>query len=117
MLRLATDEDVHGAIITGVRRRVPGIDLVRVQDAGMDHTPDPTILEWAAAQGRILVTEDVNTMVGFAWDRVARGLPMPGVIARADGVTVRQAIDSLELAVCCGVADDFKDQVVFMPIP
>jgi hypothetical protein len=33
MLRLASDADVHGAIIRGLRRRLPEIDVVRVQDA------------------------------------------------------------------------------------
>ena len=33
MLRLASDADVHGEIIRGLRRRSPSIDLVRVQDA------------------------------------------------------------------------------------
>ena len=33
MLRLASDADVHGEIIRGLRRRVPEIDLVRAQDA------------------------------------------------------------------------------------
>ena len=33
MLRLASDADVHGEIIRGLRRRMPEIDLTRVQDA------------------------------------------------------------------------------------
>jgi predicted nuclease of predicted toxin-antitoxin system len=115
MLPLAADENVHGAIIRGLRRRQPDIDLVRVQDVGLAHTPDPHILEWAATEGRILITEDVNTMVGFAWDRVKAGLPMPGVIVRGEGVTVHQAINDLLLAACCGAAEDFKDQVWFLP--
>jgi hypothetical protein len=31
MLRLASDADVHGGIIRGLRRRLPEIDLVRAQ--------------------------------------------------------------------------------------
>ena len=32
MLRLASDADVHGEIIRGLRRRLPEIDLVRARD-------------------------------------------------------------------------------------
>jgi hypothetical protein len=39
----------------------------------MDNTPDPDVLEWAAREGRILLTHDVNTMLGHAWDRVRLG--------------------------------------------
>ncbi|HVS36675.1 MAG TPA: DUF5615 family PIN-like protein [Gemmataceae bacterium] len=116
MLPLAADEDVNGNIIRGLRRREPGIDLVRVRDVFPAGTPDPMVLEWAASNGRVLITQDENTMVGCAWDRVQAGLPMPGVIVRGKGVTIRQAIDELLLAACCGVADDFKDQVQFLPL-
>jgi hypothetical protein len=44
MLRLASDEDVHGDIVQGLRRDAPDLDLVRVQDVGLGHTPDPQVL-------------------------------------------------------------------------
>ena len=44
MLRLASDADVHGDIIRGLRRRLPDIDLVRAQDALPEGTPDPEVL-------------------------------------------------------------------------
>src|SRR5436190_21646549 len=75
MLRLVGDEDVHDAIIRGLRRREPTVDIVRVVDVGLDHKPDPVILEWAASQERVLVTGDLNTMVGFAG--VGCGQPCP----------------------------------------
>jgi hypothetical protein len=80
MLRLASDADVHGEIIRGLRRRLPQIDLIRAQDALPEGTPDPEVLVWAAAENRILITNDRNTMVGFAYQRVATGEPMPGLI-------------------------------------
>jgi uncharacterized protein (DUF433 family) len=75
MLRLASDADVHGEIIRGLRRRLPEIDLVRAQDALPAGTPDLAVLAWAAAEGRVLITNDRNTMVGFAYQRVAAGEP------------------------------------------
>src|SRR5947208_2155595 len=42
MLRLASDADVHGDIIRGLRRRLPEIDLVRAQDVALVwHTGPP----------------------------------------------------------------------------
>jgi predicted nuclease of predicted toxin-antitoxin system len=116
MLLLAADEDLHGAIVRGLRRRDPNINIVRVQDVHPPHTADPVILEWAAGEGRIVVTQDENTMVGYAWDRVKAGLPMPGVIVRSHSVNIRQAIDDLLLISQCGATEDFKDQVKFLPL-
>ena len=70
---------------------------------------------WAAAEGRILITQDENTLIGLAWDRVKAGRPMPGVLVRGKGVSIREAIDTLELAACCGTAEDFKDRILFLP--
>jgi hypothetical protein len=44
MLRLVSDADVHGDILRGLRRRLSAIDLVRVQDALPEGTPDPEVL-------------------------------------------------------------------------
>jgi predicted nuclease of predicted toxin-antitoxin system len=81
MLRLASDADVHGEIVRGLRRRLPVIDLVRAQDALPEGTPDVEVLAWAATEKRILITNDRNTMVGFAYQRVAAGESVPGLIA------------------------------------
>jgi hypothetical protein len=67
MLRLASDADVHGDIIRGLRRRRPVIDLVRVQGALPEGTTDPEILAWAAAENRVLIANDRNTMIDFAY--------------------------------------------------
>ncbi|MEI8131153.1 MAG: hypothetical protein WCG34_01890, partial [Leptolinea sp.] len=38
-----------------------------------------SLLSWAAREGRILLTHDVKTMVGFAFERVDAGQTMPGI--------------------------------------
>jgi hypothetical protein len=35
MLRFAADENFNNDIVRGVRRRNPGVDIVRVQDDGL----------------------------------------------------------------------------------
>src|SRR5262249_9703308 len=115
MLCLISDEDVHDDIIRGLRRREPTLDVVRAVDVGLDHTPDPIILTWAASQGRILVTGDLNTMVGFAWARVMAGEPMPGVLALLENIGVGRVIDDILLVALCYAPEEIKDQVLFIP--
>ncbi|HTU91300.1 MAG TPA: DUF5615 family PIN-like protein [Gemmataceae bacterium] len=116
MIRLLIDEDVHGDIVNGLRRRQPTLDLVRVQDVGLRHTPDPLILEWAAQEGRVVVSVDKKTLAADAWDRVARGLPMPGVAILRILLTIGQAIHELEIIALAGNPDDFRDQVIYLPM-
>jgi hypothetical protein len=116
MLRLASDADVQGGIIRGLRRRLPGIDLVRAQDALPEGTPDTEILAWAAAENRILITNDRNTMVGFAYQRVAAGGSVPGLIVTTNEQSIDSAIDDILLIAEYVTEEEIKDQVVvFLP--
>jgi hypothetical protein len=116
MLPLASDEDVHEDIIRGLRRREPALDIVRVVDVGLGHTPDPRILEWAAGEERIVVTGDLNSMVGFAWDRVRSRLPMPGVLVLKENVGIGRVIDDILLVAQCYAVDEVKDKVLYIPL-
>lgn len=66
MLRLASDEDVHGDLIRGLWRRRSDIDLVRVLDQLPEGTHDEFVLAWAAAVNRVLISYDRNTMIDCA---------------------------------------------------
>jgi hypothetical protein len=117
MLRLVCDEHVHSGILRGLRRRVSDLDIVRVQDVGLAHTPDAQILEWAAREGRIIITCDVNTMIGSAWDRVKAGESMPGVPALREKYVLGQAIADIHLVAECYTEEEMRDWgVVYIPL-
>jgi Domain of unknown function (DUF5615) len=102
--------------VKGLRRRQPSVDVVRVQEVGLRHTPDLIILEWAAQNDRVVISVDKKTLAVDAWDRVARGLPMPGVAILRIHLTIGQAILELELIACVGTSDDVRDQVLYLPL-
>ena len=116
VIRLLTDENFDGDILRGLVRRMPSLDVVRVQDVGLTETPDPAILAWAASEDRVLLTHDGDTVPGFAYDRVRSGQSMPGVFLVNDQMPRGQAIDELLLAIECYTADDCKDMVHHFPL-
>ena len=116
MLRLASDADVHGELIRGLRRHRSGIDLVRVQDALPEGSIDLDVLAWAATEGRILITNDRNTMVGFAYHRVTAGEPVPGLIGTTNDQSIGSAISDILLIAESMPEDQIRGQVVvFLP--
>jgi|SRR5262249_23819479 hypothetical protein len=116
MLRLASDADVHGDLLRGLRRRLPDVDLVRVQDALPEGTPDLEVLAWAASENRVLLTNDRNTMVGFAYQRAASGQPVPGLIVTSNSQSIGAAIDDVLLITECLLEEEMRDKVVvFLP--
>jgi len=69
MLRIGADENFNGAIVRGMLRRQPVLDLVRIQDIGLSAITDPELLEWAAREQRVVLTHDVTTLRQFAYAR------------------------------------------------
>jgi predicted nuclease of predicted toxin-antitoxin system len=116
VLRLVSDENFHGDVLRGLYRRRPELDVVRVQDVGLSAMSDPDILAWAAAEGRIVLTHDRDTMPNFAYDRVRAGQPLPGVFVVSDLMPIGQAIDEILLAVECLTLEECKDLVRFFPL-
>ena len=77
--RFLADHDFTEAILLGLNRREPGIEIRRLRDVGLSDRTDPDVLEYAAAEGLLILSHDVNTMTGHASERIAAALQMPGV--------------------------------------
>ena len=116
MLRLAADENFNGDIVRGLLRRNPKLDIIRVQDVGLSGADDPSVLQWAADQGRILVTHDISTLAKHALDRVTAGQPMPGVFEVRSVALIGQAIDDLILLAECSFEGEWEGQVRYLPL-
>jgi Domain of unknown function (DUF5615) len=115
MLKLASDADVHGPTVDSIQEK--GIDLVQVVDALPEGTDDPDLLEWAAAEGRIMLTNDRSTMIGFANQRIANGNPMPGlVVMPPHHWSVRETIWQVELIANVCSPEELRDRVVYLPL-
>ncbi len=116
MIALLADENFPGPLVRAIRQRRRDLDLVRVQDVGLGGADDPRLLEWAAANWRVVLSHDTRTLVGFAYDRVARGLPMAGVLTLIKPFDPRQIVDDVLYIADCGLHEDFVDQVRFLPL-
>lgn len=116
MLRFAADENFNNDIVRGLRRRKPNLDIVRVQEAGLSGAVDTDVLEWAAREGRVLLTHDVSTMTRYAYERVEAGLAMPGVlqVSRDDSLTL--VIEDILLIADCSIDGEWEDQVRYLPL-
>jgi predicted nuclease of predicted toxin-antitoxin system len=115
-MHLLSDEDFNNRIVRGLLRRFPLLDLVRAQDVGLAGKHDTEVLEWAAREARLVLTHDFATMLDFAYSRVERGLQMPGVIALSQDFPIGEAINELIVLIEYSLEDEWKNQVVFLPL-
>ena len=116
MLRLLTDENFRQTILRRLRQRIPNLDCVVVQQAGLAGSADQLLLEVAAREGRVMLSHDVSTMTGYVNDRLAKGLPMPGLIIVPHELKIGLAVTDLEIMIQCANETDVKDQVRYIPI-
>ena len=116
MLRFIADENFNGAIVRGLLRRRPALDLVRIQDIDMSGVNDPDLLAWAAREQRVILTHDVTTLRQFAEDRIRAGLPMPGVFEVGEHLFIREAIEDLLLIAECSQEGEWEGQIRFLPL-
>lgn len=116
MLRLLSDENFNGDIVRGLFLRQPDLDLLRVQDVGLREADDPTILNWATQNDRIVLSHDRATMPDLAYEQFSDKEQMSGLFIINDRMPVRQAIDELLVLVNCSEQSEWKGVVLYLPL-
>lgn len=116
MLRYLVDESVHGGIVRALLRQRPNLDLVRVQDAGLAATEDPVILERAATEGRVVLTSDMSTLVGYAYERIESGQRMPGVFVISQRASLGPIVEDILLLAEASLEGEWEGQVRHLPL-
>ena len=116
MVRYAADENFNNDIVWGLLRRNPRLDIVRIQDVALAGADDPTVLAWAADAGRLLLTHDVKTITRYAYERVACGQLMPGVVEVSRLLPISAVIDDLLLLAEASIEDEWQGQILYLPL-
>jgi predicted nuclease of predicted toxin-antitoxin system len=113
-MKLLLDENLEAAILRGLLRLSPGLDVVRVVDAGLASAPDQAVLAWAAEQGRVVVSRDRATMSLEAARRIEAGEPMPGLLLIRRGASVGEVLRALELILACAQEGELEGVIEYI---
>jgi hypothetical protein len=116
MIRLLFDEHIKESVLNGLRLRLPTADILNVQEAGIRGMSDPDLLEWALNENRIIVSQDVNTMIGFAYQRVIAGQPLFGLFVFPSTMPIGRVIEELVIILSRSTASEWENSVVHLPL-
>ena len=116
MIRFLADEDIKHQIYSGVRRRLPALDIIRVQGVGLRTFRDEHVLEFAADEDRILLTHDVSTMRKHAVERLSANKPMAGVFEIRQDLPIGRAVDEIVMLAECSRDDEWAGLIMFLPL-
>jgi hypothetical protein len=113
-IRYLADEDLNGGIVLGLRAREPAIDIFDVKSSALRGMKDPDLLELAAQQDRILITNDRHTMTRHFRDRIVAGKSAPGVfIVPQQPSAIGDIIEWLLLVWTASHPNEWRDRIVF----
>ena len=114
--RFLADHDFNERILDGVLNREPVVEIVRCREVGLERASDPDILAYAAANGFIVLSHDVNSLAGAAHSRLMAGEPLAGVLLVLQSRAIGPIVESLVVIWSASEAEEWRDRVVFLPI-
>lgn len=85
-----------------------------MQDVGLAGADDPEILDWAAAEGRVLLTHDVSTMTRFAGERIKQGQPLAGVLILPQVEAMGPLIEAIQELVETHEPEELTGRVLYL---
>jgi hypothetical protein len=114
--RFQADNDLRASIRTGVLRREPAIDFQSAHAASLDGIADPVVLRLTAAQGRILVSHDENSMPAHFKDFLRGGSRSPGVLMVPQNAPAGRVIESILLIWIASEAGEWTNRITWLPL-
>jgi len=114
--KFLADHDCNEHIIIGVQRRESAIEFSRVRDIGLSDQPDAEILAYADRHGFIVVSHDVNTMPAEAYARLSAGKTIAGLLMVQQTHPVGAIIENLIVIWSASEAEEWQNQVCFLPL-
>ncbi|MCS6783239.1 MAG: DUF5615 family PIN-like protein [Gloeomargarita sp. SKYG98] len=113
-MKFLLDEDVHGAIYRGLRRR--GLDVARVIEVNLGGQADDVVLAWAAAAERVVVSQDRATMSLAASRRIQQGQGMPGLLLIRRNASIGAVLQDVELIASAANPTELAARILYIPL-
>ncbi|MEX2176298.1 MAG: DUF5615 family PIN-like protein [Pirellulaceae bacterium] len=114
--RFLADNDLNDAIVRGTLRREPAIEFSRLRELGLAQLPDTEVLRFAAREGSIVVSHDVNSMTSAAFALLADNEAMHGLLLVHQSEPIAPILESLTLIWSASEAESWMGLVEFLPL-
>ena len=115
-MKFLVDENFNNRIIRGLLRRLPSLDLLRVQDLPIAGSDDRSVLTWASEDGRVLLTHDRRTIPYYAVERLTEGRLIAGVIIVSDELPLGSVSEDLIVVATCSTEQEWQGRIEYLPL-
>lgn len=114
--RFLADNDLTDQIVPGLLRREPSVEMTRLREVGLATVADSAVLDYAAREGFIVVSHDVNTMRAAAVARIDTGRDMTGLLLVHQRSPTAETIEDLILIWIASDAAEWSGEIRFLPM-
>ena len=113
-MKFVFDEHIDRRIARGLQR----LQVVDIVLAGQELTgmSDSDLIEWSTQQQRLLVTANVNTLIGFAYERIKAGVHTEGIFVLRHTASIADVVKALELILIGSDTSEWANLIVFIPL-
>lgn len=115
-MKFLADENFNNRIIRGLLRRMPSLDVIRVQDQEIAGEDDQIVLAWAAMEGRILLTHDQRTIPHYGLERLTKEDVISGIVVVGPELSIGSVIEDLLVIASCSTMEEWTDRIEFLPL-
>ena len=117
-IRYLMDENVNPLLRRELLRREPNLVVWQVGLLGSPEygTLDPEILIWCEENEFLLVTNNRKSMPVHLQDHLAEGRSATGIFTLNAAMTIGETVDELILIAAATSADDYQNQIIYLPI-
>ncbi len=113
--RFLADEDLRHGIVLAARRRQPLMNILTVQEADLRASSDDVVLEFAASQGWLVLSHDVNTMRFAAERRMEVGVLMSGLFLIPQSRSTHAIAECLSTIWSASTLEEWQNRIVYLP--
>jgi hypothetical protein len=111
------DENFNNAIVRGLSRRSPELDLVRAQDVHrIRGRSDEALLAWATENNRALLTHDVSTMIPAMMEQMRLDGRCAAIVFVRDSLPIGAVIEDILLLESGAAESELAAGVVYLPL-
>ena len=117
-IRYLMDENVNPLLRRELLRREPNLVVWQVGLLGSpEHgTLDPEILIWCEENEFLLVTNNRQSMPVHLQDHLAKSRNATEIFTLNSAMTIGETVDELILIAAATSADDYRNQIIYLPI-
>jgi hypothetical protein len=117
-LRYLLDEHIPRSLIRALRQRAPDVTVWRIGQPGAPsvEAPDAEILLWCETHEFVLVTNNRATMPVHLAAHLENGRHVPGLFIVDLRMSVSAIAEELWLAALFSLADEYRDQLRYLPL-